>query len=198
MPKRRRRRPSDDPRWTSDLEPAPGELKIVQAFVNTAVPREGSEELTSPQALGHFLARWRLMPDETELTPADFERGLALREGARALLRANNGAALDEKVVARFHRAAAKVPMCLRVDTSEGVAYLGPADPGAVALGRLLGLFTAARFGPSWPRFKACADPTCGAAFYDATKNLGGKWCSLRCGNRIAARARRRRERAAR
>ena len=200
MPKRKppRHRATDDPRWTSELEPAPGELKIVQAFVNTAIPRQGSEELSSPRALGHFLTRWRLMGDDVELGEAELQTGLALREGARALLRANNGAALDRKAVDRFESATARVPMRLRVDTVEGTAYLGPADAGAAALGRLLGIFTAARLGASWPRFKACADPTCGAAFYDGTKNLGGKWCSLRCGNRIAARSRRRRERAAR
>ena len=150
MPKRKppRHRATDDPCWTSELEPAPGELKIVQAFVNTAIPRQGSEELSSPRALGHFLTRWRLMGDDVELGEAELQTGLALREGARALLRANNGAALDRKAVDRFESATARVPMRLRVDTVEGTAYLGPADAGAAALGRLLGIFTAARLGP--------------------------------------------------
>ncbi len=38
-------------------------------------------------------------------------------------------------------------------------------------------IFDAARHEHSWPRFKACADLTCGsAAFYDATKNRSGRW----------------------
>ena len=176
------------------MEPAPGELKIVQAFVNTAVRRKRAEELTSPEALARWLARWRLLAEEAELTAADLELAIALREGMRALLRANNGAAVDEKAVAMLERAAAKVPLRLRVD-AEGAAYLAPASNHAKTLGRLLGIFAAARFGTSWPRFKACADGGCGSAFYDLTRNLGSKWCSSRCGNRSGARAWRCRQR---
>ena len=48
-----KRRPpgSDDPRWTSDVAPAPGELKIVQAFVNT-VDREIFDKM---KAAGSFI-----------------------------------------------------------------------------------------------------------------------------------------------
>ncbi len=189
-----RRRAEDDPRWTSHVTPAPGELKIVQAFVNTAVRRTRTEELSSPQALGRWLKRWRLIPEDAEPAAADLERAVAIREGVRALLRGNGGFAVDSQAVARLDQAAADVPLRLRVD-SEGVVYLAAASTGGVALGRLLGIFAAARFEDSWPRFKACADPTCGSAFYDTTKNLSGRWCSLRCSNRIAARVSRRRRR---
>jgi predicted RNA-binding Zn ribbon-like protein len=42
---------------------------------------------------------------------------------------------------------------------------------------------------------KRCANPTCGAFFYDTSKNHNGRWCSHRCGNRmrVAAHYRRRR-----
>lgn len=196
MTRRKTRRPStaDDPRWTSDIKPAPGELKIVQAFVNTAARRKHAEELPRPRALARWLARWRLMPEELELGPADHALAMTIRLGFGALLSANSGATLDEQVVARFENAAADVPLRLRASAT-GEVYLAPASDGAAALGRLVGVFAEARFGASWPRLKACGDIACSAAFYDTTKNLGGKWCSYRCGNRMAARASRRRRR---
>ena len=183
-----------DPRWTSDIAPAPGELKIVQAFVNTAGRRKHAEELASPRALASWLAQWRLAPEDLELRSAHLELAKALRDGFRALLRHNNGAALDKPAAARFEAAAAETPLRLRVGT-DGGPYLTAMGEGAGALGRLLGIFAEARFGVSWPRFKACPDADCGAAFYDATKNLAGKWCSARCNNRNAARRSRRRRR---
>lgn len=187
-----RRSAADDPRWTSHVAPAPGEAKIVQAFVNTAVPRTRTEELSSPQALARWLERWRLMGEAPELTADDLERAIALREGMRALLWGNNGRPLDPRAIARLDQAAADVPLRLRAGADGGV-YLTSATGGAGALARLLGIFAAVRLEDSWPRFKACADRTCGSAFYDVTKNLSGRWCSPRCSNRISARAYRRR-----
>ncbi len=194
MPKENpvRRRIENDPRWTSHIVAAPGELRIVQAFVNTAVLRTRTEELAGPQALGRWLARWRLVPEDTEPTAADLKRAIGVREGVRALLWANNGIDLDRDAVARLDRAAADIPLRLRVD-GEGVAYLTAASEQSGALGRLLGIFATARLDHSWPRFKACADLTCGSAFYDVTKNHSARWCSPRCSNRTAARAWRRR-----
>ena len=173
------------------MKPAPGDLKIVQALVNTAVRRTHTEELSSPRALGLWLLRWRLIGEDPELSTGDLEQAIVLREGVRALLWANNGMALDTQAVLELDRVSATLPLSLRFG-AEGEAYV-TASEGASALGRWLGLFAAARFADSWPRFKACGDRICGAAFYDVTKNLSGRWCSQRCGNRISARAHRRR-----
>jgi hypothetical protein len=42
----------DLPPWPASLPPAPGELRVVQAFVNTRDIEEGTDELDSPAALG--------------------------------------------------------------------------------------------------------------------------------------------------
>jgi predicted RNA-binding Zn ribbon-like protein len=37
----------------------------------------------------------------------------------------------------------------------------------------------------TWSRMKACRNDTCHWAFYDASRNRSGKWCSMAiCGNR--------------
>jgi hypothetical protein len=50
-----------DPGWTPDVEPAPGELRIVHALINTADRKSGTDELTDPRALAGWLTRWGLI-----------------------------------------------------------------------------------------------------------------------------------------
>ncbi|MFI6043666.1 CGNR zinc finger domain-containing protein [Nocardia sp. NPDC051321] len=46
----------------------------------------------------------------------------------------------------------------------------------------------------TWPRLKACREPSCRWAFYDHSRNHGRTWCSMNvCGNRVKVRASQRR-----
>lgn len=49
-PRRKSPQSDPDPRWTSELAPAPGDLRIVQSFVNTADLALGTD-LAGPEAL---------------------------------------------------------------------------------------------------------------------------------------------------
>ena len=40
-----------DPLWTSHLKPAPGELRIVQAFVSTEGDAKATDEIASPRGI---------------------------------------------------------------------------------------------------------------------------------------------------
>src|SRR5690349_6523254 len=83
--------------------PAPGDLAMVQAFVNThydLVRDHGAEVLASPSALHDWLADAGLVdPGARTLRAGDLRRALAVREGLRALAFANNGEALDADAV---------------------------------------------------------------------------------------------------
>jgi len=51
----------------------------------------------------------------------------------------------------------------------------------------------------SWERMKACRNPACRWAFYDASRNKVGHWCDMAvCGNRNKSRAHRERVKAER
>jgi len=69
-----------DPLWTSHLKPAPGELGIVQAFVNTEGDAKATDEIASPRGLAAWLERWRLLPPDTELTADEHSRACANAE----------------------------------------------------------------------------------------------------------------------
>src|SRR5262252_6998818 len=85
---------------------APGELEIVQRFVNTLDIEAGTDELDSPAALAAWLERHGLgagPPPAAEQAPrdaadvavtaADLRRAVALREALRAVLRSHVPAA---------------------------------------------------------------------------------------------------------
>jgi predicted RNA-binding Zn ribbon-like protein len=46
----------------------------------------------------------------------------------------------------------------------------------------------------NWNRLKVCSNDACQRAFYDASRNRSGRWCSMAtCGNRMKGRAYRQR-----
>lgn len=195
------KRKRDYPHRASDLAPAPGDLRIVQALVNTRDLERGTDELATPRALADWLARRGLLPAGTELGATDVGRVIEVREALRAMLLANNGGRQAEKAVADLDRVASEAPVVVRFGAGFETRFEAGDRGLGGALGRLFAIVASARLEGSWPRFKACADGDCRAAFYDGSPNRSGKWCSMRrCGNRRNSRVskvRRRRYKAA-
>jgi predicted RNA-binding Zn ribbon-like protein len=153
---------------------APEPLRQVQQFVNSV-------------DLEHELD-W--LPDwlEERGLSGELERARALREALRALVLANNGAALDEAALGLVNDAAARLPLQLGNDGRLQVGAARDALDGvvAIALGAMLD--------GSWPRLKACRN--CCWSFYDYSPNRSATWCSMQlCGNRKKTRAYRKRRR---
>lgn len=181
-----------DAPWAKVLPPAPGDLKLVQVFVNTADLASDRDELASPGAFADFVARWRL-PSAGEISSAERERVAGLREDLRALLRGNAGKAIPADAVTGLDRAASTALLQARFGGS-GEVRLEPAADGVEALvGRLVEIVVMARLDGRWPRLKACAGDDCGLCFYDASRNRTRRFCCLRCSNRNKSREFRRR-----
>ncbi len=178
---------------------APGELALVQAFVNSHYDLEvehGAELLSSPSALAAWLARHGLSLGDVELGAGDLARALTLREGLRSLARSRtegrvadwsvlgpiNDAVRGGRVEIRFGPAApAFVPATAGLDAS--IATIASITARAMLVG-------------TWARLKICAGEHCGWAFYDHSRNLTGRRCSMSvCGARAKARAHYRRRR---
>ncbi len=138
--------------WTSSLPPAPGDLRVVQAFVNTRDVEEGTDELATPEALAAWLSAWGLLTEGPPAEPGELEKAKQVREALRGLLLANNGAPLDPTAVEVLDRTARDAS--LRVSFGpDGAAGLEPAAAGwEGALARLLELVVVARIEGLWPR----------------------------------------------
>jgi predicted RNA-binding Zn ribbon-like protein len=175
-------------------EPAPGELRLVQAFVNTVDIEDGQEQLGEPEALRAWLRAHDLPGSERPLTETDLTRALAVREAIRALARANNGEALDREALTVLNGANAHAAVRVAFD-AEGTAQLRPVKDdldGALAI--LLAAVYAAMVDGTWPRLKACRRHACSWLFYDHSKNQSGSWCTMSiCGGKEKAKAYRRR-----
>ncbi|MCP3956250.1 MAG: CGNR zinc finger domain-containing protein [bacterium] len=173
-----------DPRWPYPIEPAPGDLRIVQALINTGLPGHRGDVLASPRALADWLALWGLLSRGSDLAPADVEHAASVRSGLEALVRASHGPPPAPEVVEMLDRAAVAAPRRTRFDI-DGSVRVEPVDAGLTgALARLFRIVALAHRDDQWRRLKLCAREGCGAAFYDFSHACSASWCSRRCGNK--------------
>jgi predicted RNA-binding Zn ribbon-like protein len=153
---------------------APHPLREVQQFLNST---DVEHELD-------WLPDWL---DERGLG-GELQRARSLREALRALVLANNGAALDRDALELVNETAARLPLQLG---SDGRLSVGS---GRDALEGIVAIAFGAMLDGSWPRLKACRN--CCWSFYDYSPNRSATWCSMQlCGNRKKTRAYRSRRR---
>jgi hypothetical protein len=142
--------------------PAPGELGLVQAFVNTFWrPGAGTEMLARPADLRAWLWESGLPGAEAPVSAAQLDRALDLREGLRGLLYVNNGASADPARQARLDAALDGLSVGIRL-TGSG-PELAPAGGGVDgALGSLATAVARAMLEGRFARLKACPGRTAG------------------------------------
>ena len=167
-----------------ETTPAPGELALVERFVNTADLDRGTDELGDAAGLGAWLTAAGLAEPRDRFSAADRERIVAFREAVRALLLGAAPGAIDG------------APLVAAFDDT-GAVLLSPARGGADGvLARLLAIIARAQADGTWSRLKACPNDTCHWAFYDRSRNRSRTWCRMSvCGNRAKARSYRARHR---
>lgn len=179
-------------------EPAPGELALVQAFVNSHYDLEfehGADLFATPASLAQWLERRGLRTGaERALTDRDVARAVAVREGLRAAAREGDAARAIER--SQLNEAAVGAAIEVRF-TSSGPAFI-PAAGSCLdrALAVVLAVTARSMLDGTWARLKVCPGADCGWAFYDNSRNQSGRWCSMSvCGGRAKARAHYRRRR---
>jgi predicted RNA-binding Zn ribbon-like protein len=175
---------------TPPTKPAPGRLRLVQDVVN-------SRDIEAGVDLWADLPSWRAWLRERRLPSRglraeDLAAAVAVREALRSVLAANNGAPPDDAAWRTLDDAARRSG--LRVGLATAGAHI-TADPAA-PLGPVLASVATALLDGTWARLKACRNPDCRYAFFDATKNRSGAWCTMRrCGHQSSSRAYRARRR---
>jgi predicted RNA-binding Zn ribbon-like protein len=179
---------------------APGRLRLVQEFVNTLDEDvdSGADSIAEPEALQRWLVDSLLIDPRERVDERDHARVIALRTRLRDLLAAHDGAPVLPGAVDQLNGLVAALPLCVTFG-AEGEISVGPGVAGVDgALGHILAAVVASVAEGTWGRLKICRADTCRWAFYDASKNRSGVWCSMKvCGNRAKVRAyqQRRRER---
>jgi len=118
-----------------------------------------------------------------------------MRDALRHLLSVQSGGMTDQNALRELNRVSKDAPLTIAF-SNDGSAHFAP-DIGGVdgALARLLGIVMTAMVDGTWTQLKVCQNPGCERIFYDYSKNHSGRWCSMaKCGNRLNARAYRRRQ----
>ncbi len=174
-----------------DTSPAPGDLELLQRFVNLHQHAPGEPRSFPPslEMLRDFLVRRGLLHPKERFTPADREKAVALAEALRAEVTPREGETVTD-AVALIERTAVEAGLRPRF-SAEGPPRLEPSAQGSDGvLGRLVAIAFLAQLDGSWDHLKRCADEDCRSVFYDHSKNHSGRWCSMQsCGNRNKVRA---------
>jgi CGNR zinc finger/Putative stress-induced transcription regulator len=173
-------------------EPAPGELALVQSFLNTRwdLRTDQSEMLVSGNALAAWLSARGLLPPESRLGEKDLRRALAVREGLRAIAFWNNGHGLDQDAYEAMRHASAGARVEIGIDPDAPRFAVDPEAGLDGAIGALYAVVARGMTEGSWQRLKACPGRHCGWVFFDHSRNQSARWCSAQvCGAREKSRA---------
>jgi predicted RNA-binding Zn ribbon-like protein len=169
-----------------------GAVRLLREFVNTAEPQVGGERLTGPDALTAWCREHGLLEPADPgagatptLTADDVVTAVDLREGLRAVLRSHAGHAAPGASLSTLERVLSGVPLRARLDAAGDLRLRAAADrPIDRVVAGVLDAVRQATADGTWGRLKVCARDSCRWAFYDASRNRSGRWCSMAgCGN---------------
>lgn len=175
----------------SHRQPAPGDLEVIRAFVNTLDVEDADDQLAAPEALVAWLAERDLVDSGVKATRAELRRALELREAFREVLLGHHGGyEVDPEALRTLDAASRRARVEVRF-AADGVARAQPARGGVDgALGRMLAIVAHAQSDGTWERLKSCPADDCRWAFYDRSRNRSAVWCNMAvCGNRAKVRS---------
>lgn len=172
-----------------DRAVAPGQLRLVQAFVNSVNVEFGPDRFDTLEGYARWLSRHGLAATRLVPTESDRRVAVALREALRALLRENNGAEPEPGARQTINRVAAQSPTAFAFDAVGQLVARPLHDDARGVPGLVIAAVHAAMSDGSWPRLKACDEHECTWAFYDRSRNRSSRWCSMAvCGSRAKMR----------
>jgi predicted RNA-binding Zn ribbon-like protein len=177
---------------------APGNLALVQDFVNTVDLESATDSLSDVASAHAWLVQHELW--DAPRAPAEDERRTltGFRHAIRVLLQRNHDGEASPTAVDLVNRYATAAPLLIRFDPGGAVLEAAGEGPAQV-IGRLSAAMLSAMADGTWARLKICPSDSCQWAFYDTSKNRSGTWCSMAvCGNRAKVRAYQARRRASR
>lgn len=172
-------------------KPAPGRLRLVQAFLNTTNKKSGREDFTSPAALQEWLVEGELVAAKCQIAEADVHQATAVRDALIRLIETRMGdGTIDAGALDVLNRSTRSAQMSVSFGP-EGRARLEPLAPSVDgALGQLIAIVFDAMTDGTWENLKICRGDDCAWAFYDRSKNHSGAWCDItNCGNIAKARS---------
>jgi predicted RNA-binding Zn ribbon-like protein len=171
----------------------PTQLAVVKEFLNTRDP-DGEDRFATTVQMRAWLVRHRLVASQAEFDEDARRHLIEVRDALAALVAANGSASVSRRPVTILNEAARRVRLGVRLHPEDGYRLMSEGIGVDRPIGDLLVRVMGSMAAGTWSRLKMCANPDCGQAFYDVSRNRSGRWCSMAvCGNRMKGRAYRRR-----
>ena len=162
--------------------PAPGRLMLLEGFLNTWSGELGFDDFETALSTEAWLRGVGLWTGSRKLSSKHHEQVVAFRSDLRAWI-------LDKKAVKPMNDAVADVTFRAKFGNAGAVEFGVTGNASQTVLGLLTEVIVQGQQDGTWDRFKCCELPTCGWAFYDATRSRTKRWCSMKtCGSRHKAR----------
>ena len=177
---------------------APRSLEFVRTFVNSLdIAKPEHDPFLDTEGASAWLGAHGL--PQSSIGTKEIAELRDLREAIRTELLAHTGEGDVDMTWPRLARYLSTSHLSMTSDHPGRVSLKPTATDG---FGQIKGLLTARIYDAirsgEWKRLKACRKHNCLFAFYDRSKNGSGTWCDMAvCGNRVKARRRRAKERAA-
>jgi predicted RNA-binding Zn ribbon-like protein len=167
----------------------PPEIELIRELVNTVEWQEDDESWSTSADLAAWMAE-RAMGVH-RLSTAELVRARRIREGLREVLLGHAGHQPRRFAIDDLNDALSGVSLTLVFELDGGTRVAANPDGARHPLAPIVEAIEAARRHPDWSRLKACSRDTCRWAYWDASRNGSGRWCSMQgCGNYVKMRRR--------
>ena len=169
---------------------APAAALLVRDFVNTVEWQEDAETWATPDDLAQWFTDHAGISVGT-FTEEDLLLARRVREGLRSVLLQHAGHEPLPAAASDLDEALARIPLRMRLDDGGELRLGSGGSGGAAAVAHILAAVDGLRADGGWSRLKACARESCRWAYWDASRNRSGRWCSMSwCGNYVKMRTR--------
>ena len=171
-------------------KPAPGRLRLIQAFLNSTNHKSSRDDFAGSGALKEWLVEHELIPAKATVSESDVRQATAVRDALVRLIETRGAGEIDSSAVDVLNRSTRSAQMSVSFGPQGRVQLesLAPAVDGA--LGKLIAIVVDSMADGTWDNLKVCRGFDCSWAFYDRSKNHSGTWCDISdCGNKEKARS---------
>lgn len=174
--------------------PAPGQLRLVQQFVNTYNHEFEPERdrLRSAEDARRWLVSHGMLQEHERVSAADRRWLVRVRESLRTAIASGDQGRTDAENASTLTEASRRSGLIIDFGSDTRPRLRSEARGVHRAAGYLLAAIYDAGLAERWNRLKACRQ--CGWLFFDRSRNRSAEWCSMSiCGNRVKNRSYRRR-----
>jgi len=162
--------------------PAPGKLILIEGFLNTWSGELDIDDFKTPRSTEEWLRAVGLWKSKKHISQEQTKKLIKTRSALREWVLESESSQLLNTLVSEISYKA-------EFSADKEVKFTPPSDPYHTVVGTLVEIIYESRMNGTWDRFKCCALPTCGWAFYDSTRSRTKRWCSMRtCGSRHKSR----------